>query len=135
MGVTSAVDDLLATARDELSRAKASLDRDVVLALFAERPTTLEDALAGYRRYLADATNFVRDRALVPIPTPLALDLEPLPGGIADGGSVTNWPAPLFDPKGRGHVLYATDPNAHPKVAMKNLAVHEGIPGHYLQSV
>jgi uncharacterized protein (DUF885 family) len=134
MGIETAADDLVAEARDDLARLVPKVDRDALLKVLAPRPSTLDDALAGYRLRLLEATNFVRDRELVPVPPALALDLEPLPGGIADGGSVTNWPAPLFDPKGRGHLLYATDPNAHVTVAMKNLAVHEGIPGHYLQS-
>lgn len=135
MGVETSADDLVAEAREEIARVKAKLDRETLMKVLAPRPSTLDDALAGYRRWLVEATNFVRDRELVPVPAALALALEPLPGGIADGGAVTNWPAPLFDPEGRGHVLYAPDPNAHTTVATKNLAVHEGIPGHYLQSV
>lgn len=135
MGVETAAADLVAEAREDLARLRPKVDRVALLKVLTPRPSTLDDALAGYRRWLVDAMNFVRDRELVPIPTALALALEPLPGGIADGSSVTNWPAPLFDPKGKGHLLYATDPRAHSTIAMKNLAVHEGIPGHYLQSV
>jgi len=135
MGVDASPDDLVAEARSEIARLKTTLDRDALMKLLAPHAATLDDALAGYRRWLVEATNFVRDRELVPVPAGLALDLEPLPGGIADGAGVTNWPAPLFDPEGKGHVLYATDPRAHNLVSMKNLAVHEGIPGHYLQSV
>jgi uncharacterized protein (DUF885 family) len=134
MGVDTPADDLVAEARDELARLRPKVDRDTLMKVLAPRPATLDEALAGYRRWLLEATNFIRDRELVPVPPSLALALEPLPGGIADGGSVTNWPAPLFDPKGKGHLLYATDPSAHVAVSMKNLAVHEGIPGHYLQS-
>jgi hypothetical protein len=134
MGVAAGADDLVAEAREDLARLRPKIDRDALLKVLAPRPSTLDEALAGYRRWLVEATNFVRDHDLVPIPPALALDLEPMPGGIADGSSVTNWPAPLFDPKGKGHLLYASDPGAHSTVAMKNLAVHEGIPGHYLQS-
>lgn len=135
MGVTTPIEELLASAREELARAQASLDRTALMAVLAPRPASLDEALAAYRRWLVEATNFVRDRELVPVPGALALELEPLPAGIADGGSVTNWPAPLFDPEGKGHVLYATQADAHATIATKNLAVHEGIPGHYLQSV
>lgn len=135
MGVTTPIDELLARARDALAEARSALDRAALMAVLAPRPATLDEALAGYRRFIVEATNFVRDRELVPIPARMALALEPLPPGIADGGSVTNWPAPLFDPEGDGHVLYATDPGAHATIATKNLAVHEGVPGHYLQSV
>jgi uncharacterized protein (DUF885 family) len=105
------------------------------MRVLAARPASLDEALAAYRRWIVEATNFVRDRELVPVPAGMALAFEPLPSGIADGGSVTNWPAPLFDPGGKGHVLYAPQPEAHATVATKNLAVHEGVPGHYLQSV
>jgi uncharacterized protein (DUF885 family) len=134
MGVEVTMDDLVTEAREDLARLRPKVDREALLKVLAPRPSTLDEALAGYRRWMIEATNFVRDRELVPVPTALALALEPLPGGIADGSSVTNWPAPLFDPNGKGHLLYATDPGSHPTVAMKNLAVHEGIPGHYLQS-
>jgi uncharacterized protein (DUF885 family) len=40
----------------------------------------------------------------------------------------------LLDPHGRGHCLCSEDPSAHVSLAAKNLAVHEAIPGHYLQS-
>lgn len=135
MGVETAADELVREARDELARLRPKVDRDALLKVLAPRPSTLDDALAGYRRLLVEATNFVRDRELVPVPSALALDLEPLPGGIADGSGVTNWPAPLFDPEGKGHLLYSKDPAAHSTVSLKQLAVHEGIPGHYLQSV
>lgn len=134
MGVETPADELVKEAHEDLARLRDEVERDALLKVLAPRPSTLDEALAGYRRWLVDATNFVRDRELVPVPVALDLALEPLPGGIADGGAVTNWPAPLFDPKGKGHLLYATDPTAHAAVAMKNLAVHEGIPGHYLQS-
>jgi uncharacterized protein (DUF885 family) len=136
MGADTTTSELVAEAREDLARVREKLDRDALMKVLAERPSSLDDTLATYRRWIAEATNFVRDRELVPIAgLRLALDLEPLPGGIADSAAVTNWPAPLFAADGKGHVLYSTDPSTHLKVAMKNLAVHEGIPGHYLQSV
>lgn len=71
----------------------------------------------------------------MPVPDDLALDLAPLPPGMADGAGFTNWPAPLLEREGKGHALYSEDPDAHPKISAKQLAVHECIPGHYLQSV
>jgi uncharacterized protein (DUF885 family) len=106
----------------------------VLLGVLASKPASIAEAVALYDRHLAAATSFVKERALVPVPAALALVLEPLPRGIADGAALTNWPAPLCDPRGKGHALYATNLDAHPIVQTKNLAVHEGIPGHYLQS-
>src|SRR5256885_12245562 len=79
-------------------------------------------------------TRFVAERKLVALPGRLDFAFEPLPPGIADGTAITNWPAPLLDPQGRGHCLYGDDVTSHVEVATKNLAVHEAIPGHYLQS-
>lgn len=152
MGAAATADELIAHANASLERAHASLvehvrraghsavktpedAREALLAVLAPRVATVADAVALYERHLAAATRFIQERALVPVPENLALALEPLPPGIADGGTLTNWPAPLLDPRGKGHALYAPDPSAHPTVQAKNLAIHEGIPGHYLQSV
>jgi uncharacterized protein (DUF885 family) len=146
MGVEASISALLARAKEALADAHARIvqharvssladARGVVRALFGARASTVDEILALYRRHVEAATRLVRDRALVPVPDDLALDLAPLPAGMADGGSLTNWPAPLLDPAGHGHALYASDPSAHVLVAAKNLAVHECIPGHYLQSV
>jgi hypothetical protein len=115
----------------------ATLDdaRARLSALLADTPATLDEALARYRREIDAATKLARDRALVPIPDDLALDLAPLPPGMIDGPAFTNWAAPLLERTGRGHALYALDPAAHPRIMAKQLAIHECIPGHYLQSV
>lgn len=151
MGLEASVEELVAGARAALALAHASLveearaaghahvksaadARDVLLAVLAPKPATVEGAVALYERHLAAATRFVRERRVVDVPDALALVLEPMPAGMGDGITLTNWPAPLLDPRGKGHALYAADPSVHPTVQAKNLAVHEGIPGHYLQS-
>lgn len=146
MGVEAPVDALLAEARDALAEAHdrmlqtahvSTLDeaRDRLTTLLADEPATLDDALARYRRAIDAATKLAKDRALVPIPEDLALDFAPLPPGMIDGPPFTNWSAPLLERAGRGHALYASDPAAHPRIMAKQLAIHECIPGHYLQSV
>ena len=150
MGVETSIDTLLAGAEGRLARAHAEMvehaaiagwavkgvadTKDALNALFNDKARTIEEALAAYDRELVAATRFSRERAIVPIPDELAIALEPLPDGIADGCGLTNWPAPLREPTGRGHALYSRDPNDHPKISAKQLAIHEGIPGHYLQS-
>lgn len=151
MGVETPIDVLLANAESRLARAheeivehariaghanvKHAVDaRDVVIGLFASKAETTDEAIHAYEAQLAAATRFVREREVVPIPADLALALEPLPDGIADGCGLTNWPAPLLNPAGRGHALYSRNPDDHPKISAKQLAIHEGIPGHYLQS-
>ena len=150
MGVETSIEVLRVRAEERLARAHgevieharatgrgdvrtASDARAAVTELFGPKPPTLEAALAHYQTQIEASTRLAR--SFVPIPDDLALDLEPLPDGIADGSALTNWPAPLLDPKGRGHALYARDPAMHPSIMAKQLAVHECIPGHYLQSV
>lgn len=151
MGLESSIDELVALGERSLAsahealvehvRAAGALEvrdasgaREALLGVLAPKCATIDEALAHYRRHLDAATRFVAERALVPVPDALALELEPLPDGVADGTVLTNWPAPLLDARGKGHALYAPAASAHPVVQTKNLAVHEGIPGHYLQS-
>ncbi len=146
MGIEGSIDELLAHARDALADAQRRMmhhagvskladAREALTTLFVDTPASIEEALASYRREIDAATRMVKERALVPVPDHLALDLAPLPAGMADGSGFTNWPAPLLDREGRGHALYAKDPAAHPRIMAKQLGVHECIPGHYLQSV
>jgi uncharacterized protein (DUF885 family) len=146
MGIEASIDELLTRAKGALADAhrrmmhyacvsKLADAREAVMALFTAKPATIEEALASYRRETDAATRLVKERGLVPVPDDLALDLAPLPAGMADGAGFQNWPAPLLEREGRGHALYAKDPAAHPKIMAKQLAVHECIPGHYLQSV
>jgi uncharacterized protein (DUF885 family) len=106
----------------------------VLTKILEPKPASVAEAVALYERHLGAATRFVKERGIVEVPDALLLALEPLPPGVADGCALTNWPAPLLDRGGKGHALFAPDPNAHPVVQTKNLAVHEGVPGHYLQS-
>jgi uncharacterized protein (DUF885 family) len=133
MGVMSTPAELLALAREELARARERIGGADVGALLGAQDARIEDVVRRYERHLLAATRFVRERDIVAIPEDLALAFEPLPPAVADGSPVTNWPAPLLDARARGHVLYGGDAAAHATVATKNLAVHEGIPGHYLQ--
>ncbi|MBS2015920.1 MAG: DUF885 family protein [Deltaproteobacteria bacterium] len=152
MGIDAPIADLLGFARQSLAAARADLvervrrfghpevrtpddARDVLMAVLAAKPSTIEEALARYRLHTRNAVRLIEERSLLPLPKPLELTLTPVPGGVADGTTLTNWPAPLLDPAGHGHALYSTDPASHGIVQSKNLSVHEGIPGHYLQSV
>ncbi|MEZ6197403.1 MAG: DUF885 family protein [Planctomycetota bacterium] len=62
------------------------------------------------------------------------LGMDVYPEGMRDQGAGTNWPAPLLDPRGRGQFVIHPDPGAHPRAWASVLAVHEGVPGHTLQS-
>jgi uncharacterized protein (DUF885 family) len=145
MGVETNIDALLSLARTELARAGDEMKklaregghagvREAIAAIVAAHPPTVADAVSLYAKNVAAATRFVAEKKLVALPERLDFSFEPLPPGIADGTAITNWPAPLLDPEGRGHCLYGDDVTSHVEVATKNLAVHEAIPGHYLQS-
>ncbi|HEY8073154.1 MAG TPA: DUF885 family protein, partial [Labilithrix sp.] len=144
MGVDREPAALVALAKEELAAAQAAMEkhardaghasaRAAAPAICAHHPPSYEDAVALYERELVEIVRFIRP--IVPIPEPLALAFDRLPPGVADGASVTNWPAPLLDPEGRGHALCGDDLSAHVTIAAKQLAIHEAIPGHYLQSV
>jgi uncharacterized protein (DUF885 family) len=94
-----------------------------------------EDDLAGaYRAATARALAITRDERLFQIDDPESLQVELARGRPWLGGAV-NWPAPLFAPAAPARVLLSPDPKAHPQVAVANLAVHEGLPGHGLESL
>jgi len=110
MGVETSLGELLAFGKAALARAHANLvervqrsrhpevrtaeqARDALMAVLAPKPKTIEEALALYRRHTDDAVRLLEERELVPLPKPLALTLTPVPGGIADGTTLTNWPA------------------------------------------
>lgn len=119
LGVTPSDDDALAAG---------------VAALLAPRAPSADAARTSYEAHASRAATVARARGVVTVPDALAVAFSPLPGGLADGTALTNWPAPLLDPTAPGHALYADDPAAHPAISLKNLAVHEVVPGHYLQS-
>lgn len=154
LGRQISLDDLLDDAKVCLTKAQAELvtlaDRvartkgatvathkeaaEFFRKLWADHPATLGDALATYRDVQERALAFIRSTNLFSLPEPFRLELRTLPPGVAVGTPATNWPAPLLDRKQTGAFLISPDVNAHSISGAANLAVHEGIPGHYLQS-
>jgi uncharacterized protein (DUF885 family) len=150
MGLSGTASSLVAKARaalqgarrDMLERAKALGLRvarveevaDAVAGLFARKLDAGADIPAMYRAHAERALERFVDVGLLSPVGEINLGFDPLPEGIAEGSQAVNWPAPLLDPTGRGHVAYAPRPSAHVAVACKSLAIHEAVPGHYLQS-
>ncbi|MEE9394056.1 MAG: DUF885 family protein [Planctomycetota bacterium] len=62
------------------------------------------------------------------------LGMDVYPEGMRDRGAGTNWPAPLLKRSGRGQFVIHPEPAAHSMAWDHVLAVHEGVPGHFLQS-
>lgn len=102
--------------------------------MWSVHPASLEEAFAKYREVQARAIAFVREKELFLFDESFQLDLSTIPPGIAVGTPAINWPAPLLDRTKSGGFLISPDPDAHSISGAANLAVHEGIPGHYLQS-
>ncbi|MCA9687775.1 MAG: hypothetical protein KC457_36790, partial [Myxococcales bacterium] len=136
-------EDPVAVARERLAEVHERLCAHLEVATFAEaRPKLHAIAAArpepgqvvpGYREANRRCVDFVRDRGLFDLPADFEVPLSPLvPGGevMTDAG---NLPAPLFG-EGGGSFVVLDDAARHPLHWMVPLSVHEGVPGHYLQS-
>jgi hypothetical protein len=150
------LDDLERAATDELARltgrfvsAAAVVSRDeasgtpgtiaeatrVALSAWGTKPTKASEIVPLYERATERARSFCRARRIVREPEGYALSFRELFPGLLPGASITNLPAPLLRRGSKGHVLVSLDPSAHSIPGAANLAVHEGYPGHYLQSL
>ena len=107
----------------------------LVRHLQQERLREGTDLRAHYRAILARVASFARERDLFDTLDALeAIGMDDYPEGMRALGAGTNWPAPLLRPEGRGHFVLHPEPSAHPAAWSAVLAIHEGIPGHFLQS-
>lgn len=89
-----------------------------------------KDVLAHYRSHVERATALVRELDPDLLPGPVELVIAPAPAGVPHAA---NWPAPLLRP-GPGCFFVRPDPGSHSLAWSADLAVHEAVPGHYLQS-
>ncbi|MFY0570453.1 DUF885 domain-containing protein [Archangium lansingense] len=156
-GITASPEELVQQAEDVLNRAQGAIvqlagqlarevpgapstlanlaeARALLTGLETEHPDHDEDVIPLYRALIARAERFVHEQGLFNVPEGIRLGLKPLPPGMVDVRG-TNWPAPLMDPRKVGWFVLAPMAAAHPTVWAALLAVHEGIPGHFLQSV
>ena len=129
---------LVQTIAHEVPGAPASFthlgDARALLALLeTHHPARDEDVIPLYRGLLARAEHFVHEHGLFHLPEGSRLGLKPLPPGMVDVRG-TNWPAPLLDARKAGWFVLDATAAEHPTVWAALLAVHEGIPGHFLQS-
>ena len=112
-----------------LGEARAVLSR-----LEPHHPARDEDVIPLYRELVSHAEQFILEHELFLVPEGLRLGIKALPPGMVDVRG-TNWPAPLLDSRKVGWFVLAPMAAAHPTVWAALLAVHEGLPGHFLQSV
>ncbi len=134
-----AIARLAPTLARELPDAPASLDslaeaRALLARLEALHPERDEDVIPLYRELVGHTEQFILEHGMFHVPEGLRLGIKALPPGMVDVRG-TNWPAPLLDTRKVGWFVVAPMAAAHPTVWAALLAVHEGIPGHFLQSV
>ncbi len=108
--------------------------RALVTELGAETFARDAEVIPSYRAYVDRALALCRRERLFDIPDDYAIGIEPFPRGLELTGRAANWPAPLLSRRKLGHFL--VDPRAatHPLGWSAGLAIHEGLPGHHLQS-
>ncbi len=99
-----------------------------------ERMTRAEDVEPLYRAIIDRATRFSAERGLLHLPDNLDLGMDVYPAGLRAFGAGTNWPAPLLDGSKKGQFVLNPDPSKHVVAWAAVGAIHEGVPGHFLQS-
>ncbi len=105
----------------------------VLRTLERERPND-DEVVTLYEDLLERLSAFVRGRGLFRMKADERALVIPMPAGMLDGATISNWPAPLLNPARPGCVVLRPGSECHPKIRAPLLAAHEGIPGHFLQS-
>ena len=93
-----------------------------------------EDVIPAYRAYVDRARRVVEEKRLFEVPEDYVIGIDALPPGFSVAATAGNWPAPLLDRSKLGHFLVAAEATAHRVAWAADGAVHEGLPGHHLQS-
>jgi uncharacterized protein (DUF885 family) len=142
-GIDRSPDALVADAREVLEDAQRAImagtgTSTMEAATAAVRlkqaaiPACDADVFPLYESLTRRARAFVQERRLFAIPDDLEVRFRTTYPGMTVGA--TNWPAPLLDREKRAHFLVSPVAADHPLLWAPLLAVHEGIPGHSLQS-
>ncbi|MEM6992437.1 MAG: DUF885 family protein [Myxococcota bacterium] len=150
-GIDEDPHDLVAAAREDLTEihdamiavaAKVAPQRKITtlpdaraLAWQMQEATVETDDVVGFfSAYVARTRRFVVERGLFDVPDDYQMGVDILPPSMALAVPAGNWPAPLRARDKLGHFLVAADPTLHLSAWAADLAVHEGLPGHHLQS-
>lgn len=128
--IVAAAEAMLGTVRRTIGNAGPSASRRAQ----TPAPESLREAITAYDELVDEARRFVVERGLFEIPLPIDIEFVPTPAGLFSGCAVTNRPAPILGGLGRTQLLISPDPADHVSERCALLAVHEGIPGHALQS-
>ncbi len=143
MGIDRSPAELLDAAREALAEQQAAMAALVGVARFADALPRLRAAGDGhleagevesaYRDANQRCVAFVHEQGLFELPADFTVPLSVVPpelGAVTHAGNV---PAPLFG-DGGGSFAVLDVPERHRRAWVVPLAVHEGVPGHYLQS-
>lgn len=115
--------------------------RAALATLYAQQLASSDaEVIPAYERLVHEATYLARRSGLVPpdlsvAGEPLAVKVAKMPPAIAEAGHAQNWAAPLVAGRPRADFLVRAEAAVHPAMAAPLLAVHEGVPGHSLQSL
>jgi hypothetical protein len=97
-------------------------------------PSDPSDIAPMYRVIETRARDVIQRLGLFPLPRGQSMGMKDAPAALQHLYRGTNWPAPLLDARKRGWFLISPQPERHPQVWSAMLSLHEGIPGHFLQS-
>jgi hypothetical protein len=111
----------------EATAVAAELGLTLEPGLVGRFDAPLDDVAADLRARADRATRFLQERGLFALPSSFQVRLHPAPPAMDAG----NWPCPLLDERAEGALLV---PSSWPAFWADVYAVHEGAPGHYLQS-
>lgn len=92
------------------------------------------DVLPTFRGYVKRAHEHLAQRDHFRLPPDYRIGVELMPRGLTATSSAANWPAPLLDSSKLGHYLVSPHAKDHSLAWAADGAVHEGLPGHHLQS-
>lgn len=148
------LDEIRRRARDELDHARAEMielaARSATASsaptrtfadakrrldeILAPRPNSPEAIVPLYEREIARAIDFCREHRVFAIPEVCRCEVIASPELWRRFAPCTNWPAPLLGGDAPGSCAVVLDPALHPLANIPGLAVHEAVPGHFLQS-
>ena len=154
LGVEAIPEDIISRAREILRGLCARLIglvetvnggavanvQEALAFVMREKQTHLtkrdEDVIAAFRSIHHRTGEHMRAHHLFHIGEEVdQLGFYPMPPAFAELCGASNIAAPLLDPSGKAFFLIHPKAEAHAKIQAAPLSVHEGIPGHGLQSI
>ncbi|MFT7579052.1 MAG: hypothetical protein ACI9MR_000714 [Myxococcota bacterium] len=143
MGVTQSPRELVAVARERLNEIRSAVAAltgadttqgiaAAVAGVMATKVATTDAITPLYRRHVDHAVAVLDRVAPGLLPSASTTHVDLAPQGLPHAA---NWPAPLARPSGNATFFVGRQPEGHVVAWAADLAVHEAIPGHGLQSL